>query len=290
VRAALEPGWIDAGKGYALALRDGKLVCRNARGQILASVPKAVRDGEVGERLVAMAEWLDTHARECVEAVESWMLRALPAPRLALEEAWEDPAWRAALENAVVVPEGGAAGFFRGVDRARGVGAVNLDGETEWTNAPTVLFAHPIALADLDEYRAMAVELSLEQGIRQLFRETFRKPAELHPDATSVADFCGGHFEQLNHALGLCRRLGYRVAGGSAVTRVLEGGKVFEARFWIGAEDPMAETVTDALVWVEGKGRVLPVREVGTVAFSEGMRMASAIYAGRAVPKEGDGG
>ena len=289
-----EPGWIDAGKGYSLALRDGKLVCRNAGGQVLATVPRAVREGEAGERLAAAVEWLETHARECAATVEAWMLRAQPAPRRALEEAWDDPAWRKALHNAVVVPAGArgdaAPGFFRGVDRARGLGAVNLDGETVWTDAPAVVFVHPIALADLDDFRSMAVELSLNQGIHQLFRETFRKPADLDPEATSVGDFRGGHFAQLNHALSLCRRLGYRVAGGSAVTRVWEGGRASEARFWIGADDPMADTTTDALEWVEARGRALRVSEVGPVAFSEGMRMASAIYAGRAVAEEGEGG
>ena len=289
-----EPGWIDAGKGYALALREGKLVCRNARGQVLASVPRAVRDGEAGERLAAAVEWLETHARECADTVETWMLRALPAPRRVLEEAWEDPWWRAALHNAVVVPAGAkgeaAPGFFRGVDRDRGLGAVNLDGETVWTDAPSVVFVHPIALADLDDFRSMAVELSLGQGIHQLFRETFRKPADLDPGATSVGDFRGARFAQLNHALGLCRRLGYRVAGGSAVTRVWEDGRACEARFWVGAGDPMDDTTTDALEWVEARGRALAVAEVGPVAFSEGMRMASAIHAGRVVPEEGEGG
>ncbi len=42
-----EPGWIDAGDGYRLALRDGKLACRGPKGQLLASVPKDVKTSPV---------------------------------------------------------------------------------------------------------------------------------------------------------------------------------------------------------------------------------------------------
>src|ERR1044071_5858834 len=43
-------GWIDAGKGYELGIRDGKLVARKD-GKQLGSVPKPVKDGALGERL-----------------------------------------------------------------------------------------------------------------------------------------------------------------------------------------------------------------------------------------------
>jgi hypothetical protein len=143
-------------------------------------------------------------------------------------------------------------------------------------------------LTDLDDFRSLSMELSFKQGISQLFREIFRKPKDLDPAATSIGDFRHGKFAQLNHALGLCRRLGHRVRGGSATTRVWESGKVCEARFWVGSDDPMGETYTDALVWVDERDRMLKLDDVGPVAFSEGMRMASAIYAARVVPKEGE--
>jgi predicted DNA-binding WGR domain protein len=290
-----EPGWIDAGKGYRLALREGKLVCKNARGQVLASVPKDVKDSDVGEQLAAVTEWLETHAKECIVAVETWMLRSLPTPRAVLEAVWDDPAWRAALENTVVTPvdaQGGLdtdrAGFLKGVDGARGIGLVNLDGESIWVNAPAIAVPHPVLLAERDEFRGLAVELALKQGISQLFRETFTKGKDVDANATNVTEFRNGKFAQLNHALGLCRRLGYRVRGGFAVTRTWEASKVCEARFWVGSDDPMSETYTDVLVWVDDKDRTLKLGEVGPVAYSEGMRMAGAVYAGRVVPKEGE--
>jgi len=40
------------------------------------------------------------------------------------------------------------------------------------------------------------------------------------------------------------------------------------------------------MVWVDERERALTLAELGPVAFSEGMRMASAIYAGRVVEQE----
>jgi hypothetical protein len=290
----MEPAWVEGPEGYGLALDEGHLVCRNAKGKVLASVPKKVKESEAAQRLLALQDWLAEHERSCRESVELWMLRSLPVPRRALEAVWSDPAWRAALENAIVfaagadgVPDPDAAGFLRGASDA-GIGVVTLDGETEWLDAPCAVLPHPILLADLDDWRELATELGMKQGIAQLFRETFARPADLDADAHAIRDFVGGKFEMLTHALGRCRSLGYRVSGGYAVLPVWEGGKLVEARFWIGAEYPDEETYTDELTWVDDRERALPVGEVGPVAFSEGMRMASAIYAGKATEEQED--
>lgn len=283
-----EPGWIDAGDGYRLALRDGKLVCRNPKGQQLASVPKDVKAGAVATELLEVRDWLAAHARECVAQVENWMLRSLPTPRDVLASVWPDRAWRTALENAVVVPadDHSRAGFFRGVDPKRGIGVVNLDGETVWIDAATVTLPHPILLSELDDFRALAAELKLSQGIAQLFRETFAKPKTLVAGETAIKDFRSGKFAALQHALGVAKKHGFRVSGGNAVARVWQEGRVYEARYWIGSEDPQAETWTDELVWVDERERAMPIADVHPVAFSEGMRMASTIYAARVIEKE----
>jgi hypothetical protein len=69
---------------------------------------------------------------------------------------------------------------------------------------------------------------------------------------------------------------------------VWDAGTVTEARYWIGAEHPESETYTGQLLWVDSRERGLPLASVGPVAFSEGMRMASAIYAARVVEKKED--
>ncbi len=277
--------WQEAEGGYGLALDGKKLVCRNAKGKVLSSVPSKVKKGELAEQLLALRDWLATHADECGRAVESWMLRSLPVPRVLIERVWADPAWRGPLENAVVVPDGSEeGGFLRGADPERGVGIVNLDGETEWLDAAKVHLPHPILIEDLEDYRELATELALQQGVDQLFREV--SPRKGKDEDTTVSDFSNGHFEQLNFALGRCRTLGYRVRGGYAVCPVWEGGALVEARYWIGAEYPEGETWTGELLWVDERERGLKRADVGAVAFSEGMRMASAIYAGRKVEKE----
>lgn len=288
---ATEEGWNDAGGGYSLALQDNELVCRNAARKVLGSVPKTVKASEAADTLIALRDWLARHERECAQEVERWMLRSLPVPRAALVSVWDDPAWQVPLRDAVVqvldgsgAPIEEALGFFRGADRDRGVGVVDLDGETRWIEASALLLPHPIALPELGELRELATELGVSQGVQQLFRETFEKPAAL--EGSTVSAFREGKFAQLVHALGRAKSLGYRVRGGYAICPVWEGDQVVEARYWIGSDDPMGEAWTGDLLWVDAREHALAPSRVGPVAWSEGMRMASAIYAGRVVEKE----
>jgi hypothetical protein len=288
----VEPAWLDAGDGYALTLDGGALVCRNPKGSRLGSVPKVVKDSAAAEQLGALRDWLAEHDRACAATVDAWMLRSLPVPRATLLAVWDDPSWRRPLENAVVVPlddSGGAqvdrAGFLRGADRERGIGVVDADGETSWLDSRQLAIPHPILLPHLDAFRELATELDLSQGVAQLHRETWARPADLPPTQTIVAQFAEGKFAALMHAVGRARAQGYRVRGGFATCAVWQGGDVVEARYWIGADAPDVEAYTGDLSWVDGRERTLKLGDVGPVAFSEGMRMASAIWAGRVVDK-----
>lgn len=286
-------GWVDAGRGYRLALDGGKLAAMNARGKRLTAVPKELRGGEVATRLEALRDWLIEHDRACTAAVERWMLRSLPVPRAVLQAVWEDAAWRGRLENAVIAAaaaddagaDGGldpaSTGLFRGVDPERGVGIVDLDGETLWLDAERIAIPHPILLLELDAWRELAMQLGLAQGVSQLYRETYAKPAGAA--GTAIDRFEDGRFEMLLHAAGRARALGYQVRGGFATCRVWDAGAAGEARYWLGDDDAYAEAYTGALSWVDEHDRGLALADVGPVAFSEGMRMASAIYAARIV-------
>jgi hypothetical protein len=286
-----EPAWVDAGDGYQLALEGAKLVCKNPKGARLSSVPKNVKSGEVAEQLAALKDWLAQHDRECIQEVETWMLRSLPVPCAALRAVWDDPSWRAPLENTVVCALGPkddviAEGFFRGADRERGIGLVDLDGETRWIDAHRARVPHPVLIEELTDYRELATELGVTQAIAQLFRETFARGKDVDPKATGIGDFAFGKFQMLVHALGKAKTLGYRVRGGYAVCPVWEAGVVIEARYWIGADDPQGETYTGDLCWVDARENLLPLGDVTRVAWSEGMRMASSIYAARVVEKK----
>lgn len=292
--AEVAPNWLDAEKDYGLALLDGKLVCRNPKGKPLASVPKWLKDSDLAQQMVGLNEWLGEHDQQCRDTVDRWMLRSLPVPRAVLSSIWPDPSWQNLLMNTVAcaVSKKGEldqdkSGFLRNVDAKKGVGIIDLDGETQWIKTESIALPHPILLAELDDYRELSTELGFQQSLDQLFRQTYQ-PTEEQMGKSSIEDFSGGKFNMLMHVLGLCRRLGYRVRGGNACCAVWESGTLVEARMWVGSESPEYETWTGELIFTDSEEKALVVKDVGPVAFSEGMRMASAIYAKRVVDEGND--
>ena len=288
--------WLDAGKDYALGIEAGKLVCRNPAGKKLASVPKELKESELAEQLRALCEWLDDHRTECLRRVEMWMLRSLPVPCDVVRAVWPDPDWSDMLRNLVVTPadaQGGAdamqTGLLRDIDAKKGIGVVDRDGETQWIAAAQLLIPHPILIDGLVELREIAADLGFSQAIEQLFRPTFTATKE-QEDLSRIMDFNGGRFEQLNFASSTCRQLGYPVRGGYACSKIWEDATPLEARYWIGDDYPESETYTGELIFVGGDQKPLRIAEVGRVTFSEGVRMASQIYAKRKVEKEEVGG
>jgi len=289
--ASAELAWLDAEGGYAVALSGGQIIARGPRGSVLKSVPAALRESAAVRRLRELRDWLARHERECLATVDGWMIRSLPVPTRVLIAVWPDPAWQAPLRDAVVMPidddgqpNRSGAGFLRQADPKRGIGVITLDGETVYSSAELFSVPHPVNLPELADFRDFATELHIEQGIAQLYREIWLKPADLPDEATSVDDFRNGRFVQLMHATSRCRQLGYQVSGDSAITRIWEAGRLLEARYLIGSDAPDAETSTGDLTWVDtASSALVRVCELGPVAYSEGMRMGSTIYAGRVV-------
>ncbi len=284
------PVWLAGPDGYALAIVDGTLRCRNAKGKELKSIPRKVASSPQAQELRGLLAWLDEHARACRRTVEQWMLRSLPVPAGAVGGVFDDPAWQAPLANAVITPltpdgarDQDGAGLLRAAEPERGLGVVTLDGETRWLQPEHVALPHPMLLDEREDFRELVTELGVQQGISQLFRDTYDKPEAVDAAATSLTDYAEGRFEQLNHALGRCRTLGYAVRGGFARCPVVEEGRLTEARYWVGADAPEVEALTGELLWVDRTERALALGEVGPVAWSEGVRMAAAIYGGRVV-------
>ncbi len=284
--------WLDADKDYALGIEKGKLVCRNPKGKQLATVPKWLKETDLAEQLLAMCEWIEEHRNECLRRVETWMLRSLPVPREVVLEVWPDPDWRDMLCNLVVTPtdakgtpDESQTGLLRDVDSKKGVGVVDRDGETQWIKAAQILIPHPILIDGLDDLREIAADMEFTQPVEQLFRPVFAATDEQNKKS-SINDFANGKFEQLNFASSLCRRLGCPVRGGYACMKVWENAIPIEARYWIGDQYPEAETYTGDLIFVDSEQNPQPIADVGPVTFSEGMRMASQIYAKRSVEKE----
>ncbi|MFI6290688.1 DUF4132 domain-containing protein [Nonomuraea sp. NPDC050790] len=268
-----EVTWVEAEGGYGLALDGGTLICRNAAGRRLKSVPKAVKDGPAAEQLLALRDHLARHEAECLATVESWMLGGHPVPSPMIAALWPDPAWREALTDLVVL-RGEEPGLLRDAGQDGRLGVVDLDAETTWLEPGPVLIPHPVLLADLADLREFAAELGAAQRVPQLAREVHHKGA-------AQPDYAGGRFSELRHATARAARFGFRVRGGYAVCPVVESGRPVQARYWLGDEGPDYEAYTGDLIWVGADERPLDPADVGPVAWSEGVRMAELIYAGR---------
>lgn len=284
--------WLEADKKYSLGIEAGKLVCRNPAGKKLASVPKELKESELGEQLLALCEWLAAHRTDCLRQVELWMLRSLPVSCDIVRSVWPDPDWAEMLRNLVVTPvdaQGKAnaaqTGLLRDVDSKKGIGVVDRDGETQWIAAAQILIPHPILIDGLDELREIAADMGFTQAIEQLFRPTFAATSE-QKELSRITDYGGGKFDQLNFVLSLCRRLGYPVRGGYACSKIWENARPIEARYWVGDDAPEAEAYTGELIFVDSEQKPLKIADVGRVTFSEGVRMASQVYAKRKVEKE----
>ena len=284
--------WLKADKDYALGIEAGKLVSRNPAGKKLASVPKDLKECELAVQLTALCEWLTDHRTECLRRVEMWMLRSLPVPCDVVRAVWPDPDWSDMLRNLVVTPADAQGktnatqtGLLRDVDPKKGIGVVDHDGETQWIAAAQILICHPILIDGLDDLREIATDMGFSQAIEQIFRPIFAASAE-QKEISRITEFGNGKFDQLNFANALCRRLGYPVRGGYACTKIWENAKPVEARFWIGDDHPEMETYTGELIFVDSDQKPLKIAEIGRVTFSEGVRMASRIYAKRKVEKQ----
>jgi hypothetical protein len=167
--AAPEIHWISAEKEYSVGLLDGKLVARNPKGAKLTALPPWLKESEVAQQLLSVRDWLEEHEKECLATIETWMLRSLPAPRDLVIAVWPDPAWQSILMNSVVcsVKEGeisqSEAGYLRNVDAKKGIGIIDLDGETQWLKVDAIAIPHPILLKELNDFRKLTIELSVQQ-------------------------------------------------------------------------------------------------------------------------------
>lgn len=110
------------------------------------------------------------------------------------------------------------AGFLQEINDSKGAGIIDLDGESHWLKADSVAIPHPILLKERDDFRQITVELNFPQKLDQVFRSTWT-PSKTHLEAMRVEDFSNRILQQLNYALGLCRRLGYRVRVAAPVVR-----------------------------------------------------------------------
>ena len=201
--------WVRATDEHELAGVGRNLVCRNANGKQLKSVPKAAKETQVAEDLTALREWLERHAAECEATISNWVLGSLPVPVGATSSVWPDPAWQAPLRDAVVVGVDAAGtwlaartGFLR--VSIPTVGSVSSIWTASRSGSPSSRSSSRIRCCSRTSTTSakFAVELGIEQVLPQLQRQTFTRPADLDPATTSITDFANGHFAELRHVTG----------------------------------------------------------------------------------------
>lgn len=272
--------WVPATHGHELALDGTTLRCRKSDGRLLQSVPRAVRASSAGKKLSELREGLVRHEEECRSTVESWLLAGVPVPAALLARVWPDPCWRSVLEHLVVVVDG-RTGLLTDVTEAGRTGLVGRDGTAHTPPVGPVPLPHPVLLSDAEKWRELLDDRAAAQGLPQLAREIHHRPDDADPGATGLDEYAGGEFAELRHATARAAQHGFVMRGGFATLRIADGGVGLQARYWLGSDDPGLPAKTGRLWWVDASERPVALAEVGPVAWSEGVRMAELIYAGR---------
>ncbi|NBE84181.1 DUF4132 domain-containing protein [Micromonospora sp. NEAU-HG-1] len=273
-------GWLPVGDSYEVSLVDGKVMARSAgprtSGRPLKSLPKALRDDPEVERLRQLGQWLDRHAAECLARVDAWVVSSLPVPTGLLARVWPDPAWQGALRDLVVLGDDPAEpGFLRDVTDTGDLRMVNLDGDTVRLSPASATLPHPVRLPDLADLREFADELDVAQRVEQLHRGTWGRPATVKDLDTTVTDFHGTTVP--NRLAARAATLGFRVSGSQIRCRVWEAGHTVEATLSFDEDYWDSEATLGSLSWSVTEGPTLRLTEVGPVAWSEGIRMATAL-------------
>ncbi|MEU6158027.1 DUF4132 domain-containing protein [Streptomyces sp. NPDC047130] len=288
-------GWLVAGGTHEVALVGGRVVARTRSASAdsppgrAGSVPEEIRDHPEVQELQRFAEWLERHAAECAAQVDNWMVSSLPVPAGLLARLWPDEAWRSVLRDIVVVGDDPAEfGLLRDADDSGELRVVNLDGETVRLAPRTVTMPHPVLLPHLEELRSFAVGAGVVQGVEQLHRATWHKPDGIDGGTDAITEFAGAEYRSWFHLSARATSLGYKISGGSVVDRIRDAGRIVTAE--VGMSNPYTEEKawTGRLTWSDEDGhRRLPLTDVGPVAWSEGMRMAAALHAGRTPTTDG---
>lgn len=273
-------GWLAVGDSYEISFVDGKVAARStgsrASGRPLKTLPKALRDDPEVDRLRQLGQWLDRHTAECLARVDAWVVSSLPVPTGLLARVWPDPAWQGALRDLVVLGDDPAEpGFLRDVTDTGDLRVVNLDGDTVRLSPASATLPHPVRVPDLTDLREFADELDVTQRVEQLHRGTWSRPANLKDRDTTINDFHGTTVP--NRLAARAATLGFRVSGSQVTCRVWEAGRTVEAAMWFDEAYWDSEATLGSLSWSVVDGPTLRLTEVGPVAWSEGIRMATAL-------------
>ncbi|MCX7538947.1 DUF4132 domain-containing protein [Corynebacterium sp. P5875] len=286
--SAPELQWMDA-DGYQLALDGGEIRCRNARGKPLKTIPAKARKTEAFDTLSATRELFVGHEERCRSTVLGWFLNGGEVPLALIAAVWEDNAWRHWLSD-LLIHSGTVTGLLHDVDE-RGLHLIGPDGGTVTlavTGTGTLNFPHPAETPGIAAWRELAVGSGIHQNTEQLFREIHPRPGDGETLRASLGAYADGSYGETSELLERAREAGF-VAGldGVRVT-VREADELTTAVLEFRTDGPDDGADLDHL-YCERDGRVISPEYVGSVAYSEAIRMAEYIHAGSTPETESDG-
>lgn len=281
----LDDPWIQAGD-HLLRLEGTDIIARNAQGTLLTTVPPAAKKHQAYEQLDAQRSFLAQHADTCRTTVRTWFLAGLPVPVSVLTAVWPDETWRAVLTD-LVITDGTLTGFLRDADEHT-LHLIDLDGESiqiTRTDEATINIPHPVTLDELVDWREFAVQLGIHQDLDQLFRHTVAKPAAEQARKDALNAYRKGSYERAGHLIGRARGAGFTASFTGVGLRVEEAGRSVRVELAVTAYLPEEPAELGALFFTVDGAHLDPA-DVGPVAWSEGVRMADYVWAGRTVQEE----
>lgn len=215
------------------------------------------------------------------QTATGWILGEHAIPARTIAHAWAERRWRDTLADALITDHRGTAGLLWAVDDDH-LTVVNLDGEESAIpveGASAVSLPHPMRTEELPDWRNLAAEFSVTQGLDQLLRETHPKPADRAEQDDQLHSARGARFASFPNFASHCRAGGFTVTRTSsapgAYTEVTEAGE--KIRAFLPARDDAASPRLGSLLFLR-RGHVIPAADVGPVAWSEGMRMARHLH------------
>lgn len=277
-----ESQWIAAGD-YSLVLVGDTILARNSKGRVLKTVPAKAKKTPEFDKLNNLRVYLEQHKKNCHNDVITWFLKGLPVPVRVISVVWPDPMWRGCLENLVVRVVGtGAEGLLRAADE-QNLHLVDLDGENITVavdDSESVVFPHPAIISDITDWREFASELGIAQGIDQLFRDIYVKPTDVDGYRKAVRAYTNAEYDMGQTLVGRSRSGGFAANFQGVSLIVVEDGKEIQANLEVECWYPTDKAYLDELSFSHN-GKQLRFDEIGPIAWSEGIRMAEYVYAGR---------
>ena len=281
--------WVDGGD-YSFRINGDTIIARNAKGRVLKTVPPKAKKTETYEKLESLRSYLHQHDVQCADTVREWFLKGLPVPVTVIAAVWIDPAWRYYLNDLVISTDDGTVGLLRAASKEHGLQLVDLDGETvdiPYSQETVITIPHPAVMDDVDDWREFAVELGVNQGLDQLFRDLYIKPSDDDGLYAAVQKYEGATYSLASHLVGRSRGGGFAATLNTVSLTVMEDGIETVAMLDVDAWDPLDEAVLYRLTFSRD-GHDIALNDVGPIAWSEGIRMCEFVYAGRTVQEKQD--